>query len=96
MSCPTCSHTMNALGYFDGGTAYYCPRCGTMRHANQFTDAPPEVYVPKLVERCRAFEGGLIRPPRAVHMMEEVWGGLRTMWKAIGIAESINKPEDRE
>jgi hypothetical protein len=41
---------MQSLGYTDGGTVWHCPRCGTVRHHDQFVDAPPRVYVPSLVE----------------------------------------------
>lgn len=60
MPCPTCDHTMASLGYADGGTIWHCERCGTVKHHDQSTDAPPKVYVPKLVERCRKFEPMLV------------------------------------
>lgn len=51
MACPTCDHTMQSLGYADGGTIWWCPRCGTVKHHDQFIDSPPKEYVPSLVVR---------------------------------------------
>ncbi len=46
MACPTCSHTMQGLGYL----MFHCPRCGTVKNADgSFT-------TPALVIRCRDFE----------------------------------------
>lgn len=45
MSCPTCGHTLQAIG--DG--MRHCPRCGTLT-------LDTEAYVPALVDRCRRFE----------------------------------------
>jgi len=42
-------------------------------------------YVPKLVERCRRFEDERI----------PLTGTLAEEWFRLGIAESINKPENR-
>lgn len=93
MSCPTCDHTMQSIGYCDGGTVWLCPRCGTVKHPQFNTEAEPRIYVPKLVERCREFameeyaawdseqHKGVVSPPER--------------WKTLGIAKSINKPEDR-
>lgn len=78
MACPTCDHTMQSLGYCDGGTVWHCSRCGTVSHHDQFVDAPPRVHVPKLVERCRDFES--------------VWDDDavgRMLWRTLGIEESI-------
>lgn len=47
MSCPTCSHTMDGIGY----GMFHCPRCGTL--INCPTDGA--VHVPALVIRCRRF-----------------------------------------
>jgi hypothetical protein len=43
MSCPTCGHTMQGIGY----GMFHCPRCGTVQSAEG------TVTVPALVERCR-------------------------------------------
>jgi acetone carboxylase gamma subunit len=84
MSCPTCDHTMSRLGVIDGRPHYHCPRCGTHRIDCGSDGAGPIThdFVPKLVARCRKFEGTL--GPR--------WGEL---WVALGIAESINTPGNR-
>ncbi len=76
MSCPTCSHTMACLSSADiCRPIFHCERCGTIV-------AGVDVYVPKLVERCRKF--GVELGPR--------WNEL---WKWLGVAESINLPENR-
>ncbi len=84
MPCPTCSHTMEAFaggGPEDELTRFLCPRCGTVKVTEP--DVPDEIYVPKLVERCREFQATL--------------GPLLngTIWCRLGIAESINTPERR-
>jgi len=83
MSCPTCDHTMQGIGY----GMFHCPRCGTL------TNCPTDghVSVPALVERCRAFGGGLVREPRDVHTGKEVFDGLKRMWHALGIVEAIKE-----
>jgi tRNA(Ile2) C34 agmatinyltransferase TiaS len=50
MSCPTCSHTMQGVGY----GVFHCPRCGTMK------GPIGEVVTPALVERCREYERGAL------------------------------------
>lgn len=47
MSCPTCDHTMQGIGY---GMSH-CPRCGTLVGCH----ADGSVTVPALVGRCRKF-----------------------------------------
>lgn len=85
-ACPTCDHTMQSLGYCDGGTVWHCPRCGTVKHHDQFAgEAPPKIYVPALVARCRQLPDAMRFMPLA---FEEAWHRL-------GIAESINTPENR-
>ncbi len=86
MSCPTCSHTMELIGYCDGGSAYHCPRCGTVKHTNNFGDGEPRVYVPKLVERCRVFSKAL---------GNATGKSLAVSWQTLGISESIHTPEER-
>ena len=88
MSCPTCSHTLGRLCIHESMSFYLCDRCGTVvvtiLNANPGTDNP-RVYVPKLVERCRAFE-------------DEGWpknGACTRAWNRLGLAESINLPENR-
>ncbi len=81
MACPTCSHTMAALGVAEREMIFLCPRCGTTRQGGN-------VYVPKLVERCREFrdkaENGMGLSPASAHL-----------WHRLGIAESIHTPEGR-
>lgn len=93
MSCPTCDHTMEMVGDYFISVAH-CPRCGTLTVTRTTTDGDGDeeklshhsnTYVPKLVERCREFERGI--PTNVVSEMRE--------WKRIGIAEAINKPEER-
>lgn len=93
MPCPTCDHTLEALGYCDGGTIYHCPRCGTIQHGNQFVDAPPRIYVPKLVERCREFIAEVGDDKKHCRGFFPI--DVKQHWHRLGIAESINKPEDR-
>lgn len=87
MSCPTCSHSMHGLAV----GAYWCPRCGTLVGGC----ADGSAAVPKLVERCRAFEGSLRRCPDATHTVAEVFHGFQLAWRALGIAEAVNPPEGR-
>ena len=84
MSCPTCSHTMEALGTIGQRVIAVCPRCGTIKDG-PWSDNSRKVYVPKLVERCRAFERQHI----------PVTSGYMTLWKREGSAESINPPGKR-
>ncbi len=92
MPCPTCSHTMEAFaggGPEDELTRFLCPRCGTVKVTEP--DVPDEIYVPKLVERCRLFGDTLAScHPTAIAM--SLLGGA---WEALGIAESIRPQEDR-
>ena len=92
MCCPTCGHTLTRLETQPSSATWLCARCGTV--VRQYSSgSPDDVYVPKLVERCRAYEGGLQRSPRDVHSVAEIFGGLQMNWHALGIAESIRKPE---
>lgn len=80
MACPTCSHTMHALGCrVTDRTFFWCPRCGTTRTCDG-TDA-----VPDLVRRCREFEGQL-SSPLTTHEHD---------WHRLGIGEAINPTGDR-
>ena len=79
MACPTCSHTMQGLGS-DVLTLFWCPRCGTISRINgDFRDDE----APKLVERCREFEGQLHRPGWFAQVAVD-------SWQQLGIAESIH------
>lgn len=50
MSCPTCGHTIQCLYEKDGESAFWCPRCGTVK-SPWLTS--PSGERPKLVEHCR-------------------------------------------
>ena len=79
MLCATCGNTMNAITI--AFAVYWCPRCGTVLQGGGYTS------VPLLVVRCREFA----RKPmdlRAAEIVQEIWDRL-------GIAESINVPEDQ-
>lgn len=78
MSCPTCDHTMAKVD----DDLWHCDRCGTI-----ISNLSINGIVPKLVERCRVFEGPLFDRLSPVTLEEN--------WRRLGIAESINKPEGR-
>jgi hypothetical protein len=80
---------MAIIGYCNGGTVYHCERCGTVKHPMLNLDAPPRVYVPKLVERCRTFRDNCIA------LFPGSWLVLRNIWERIGLREAINLPENR-
>ena len=93
MSCPTCDHTMQHVA--GTGRVFWCPRCGTLADV-AFGSAEGNVAsVPKLVERCRAFEGGLRNEPLPHHTAAGIFYGLNQVWNAVGIHESINLPGER-
>lgn len=81
--CPTCSHTVAKLCDADGLTYLHCERCGTLC-AVVADGTIRDAYVPRLVERCRAFRAGANLTERQ-----------RERWHAFGLDESINRPEDR-
>jgi hypothetical protein len=85
MICHTCSCITVALGYCDGGTWRHCPRCGTVRHLDTVSrgEQEPTVIVPELVQRCRDYES----------VANEPVDGM--LWRKLGIAECIQKPEER-
>ncbi len=86
MPCPTCDHTLECVispadpPLIGALIIKHCPRCGTMVTGTQ-------VYVPKLVERCRQLEKSYVScdeyPP------------LTKDWRRIGLAEAINLPDAR-
>lgn len=86
MACPTCSHTMESINDVAVYRIFVCPRCGTVK-TEVYTGDPNnwhvEVYVPKLVERCREFR----------KVMTD--GADACEWARLGIAESIDLPENR-
>jgi Zn-finger nucleic acid-binding protein len=91
MSCPVCGHTMGRLCIHEGMSFDLCERCGTVTvtilDANLLVQSA-RIYVPKLVERCRQFEKSF-PPGNPPTVSYSDW------WKRLGIAESINRPEDR-
>lgn len=87
MSCPTCRGTMAAFSKALGSMDFLCDRCGTVRRVYS-SGEPDDVYVPKLVERCREFEANEM--PK-----ENIAQYYRNAWKRLGIAEAINPPERR-
>lgn len=85
MSCPTCDHTMCAIGCkVTDRNFYWCPRCGTIKPCDETTAA-----VPDLVVRCRKFEGNL-----SLDNCDEIAPSIDD-WLSFGIAESINLPANR-
>lgn len=87
MSCPTCGHTMQSLGMMEMSAIRYfwCPRCGTLKSERCGHDF---IESPKLVERCREFGKNHLAEHTVSIKDFKAWTGL-------GIAESINTPEDR-
>lgn len=79
MPCPTCSHTMQRVEL----RTLWCPRCGTIgtRDDDTLSEAP------MLVKRCRDFQTAVVGKLNVA--------GISDPWKIIGIAESINTPENR-
>ena len=87
MSCPTCDHTMTALGCRVTDKPFFvCPRCGTTKTCNGDTINEPVIVVPDLVRRCRAFERELVA--------SNLDFGVRE-WIRHSLSESINLPADR-
>ena len=64
-----------------GHGTFWCERCGTLKRPDE------TVYVPRLVESCRDFAEKALPAKR---------GALWVWWENLGIAESINTPENRE
>jgi hypothetical protein len=81
MPCPTCSGTLACvLSDTDSDlSAFWCERCGTVSVQSHHG---ANVYVPKLVERCRQLLDCSVGP---------VWTDARR----LGVTEAIYLPEDR-
>ena len=108
MACPTCDHTMELL--HSPGTdceprIFQCPRCGTTKKTTlvlardghggkSVADVSEVVFVPKLVERCREFEGWMSSQGKDLRRFYPE--GIREELHRLGIAESINLPGDRK
>jgi hypothetical protein len=81
MACENCGHTNQRVS---DGTWFWCPRCGTLTERPALLGAVAAIHTPKLVLRCRKFARELSDEP-----------GLMARWKTLGIAESIDPPENR-
>lgn len=86
MTCPICDHTMQLVGGLaDRSHVYWCPRCGTLRlQGLPGLQENCKDEAPMLVKRCRKFMAHIS------HDKE-----LPGIWHRLGIAESINLPENR-
>ena len=82
MSCPTCDHTMAGIGY----GMFHCARCGSLDLGD---GVPGPIVIPALVMRAREFETHPLLPLLAVK------GEIGKLWLRLGIAESINTPDNR-
>ena len=85
MPCPTCSHTIARVT----DTIAHCERCGTLVVERGRQTSWQDVYVPKLVKRCRTFADEMLGPPDGGS------GVLRTVWDYRGIDECIRTEEER-
>jgi hypothetical protein len=85
MSCPTCDHALQTLGYGHYGWAW-CPRCGSLmvREADVISCVTP----PALVDRVRRLRDLGVAGDGLT--AEEV--GL---WRRLGILEAIATPAGR-
>jgi hypothetical protein len=83
--CDTCGHTLAVVHNEYPVRIAHCERCGTLviTGNNVFRT----VYVPKLVERCRAFAKQYGQTLPIVVQMG---------WHSLGIGESIDRPEERK
>lgn len=81
MSCPTCGCTFQKVVDAEqcGRDVFWCSRCGTL---STCSTTHQEHEAPALVRRCRQFE----KQERDLSELP---------WVSLGIAEAINKPEDR-
>lgn len=88
MSCPTCSHTMMALGCRTSDSPFYiCPRCGTAKTCDGV------VCVPALVDFCRRFGVEVWASSSARNTVST--DELDAIWNRLGIRDSINLPAAR-
>jgi hypothetical protein len=95
--CPHCDHTLTPLGccLIMGQQIHYCVRCGTVKPCGE---AHEDLVLPEVVRRCREFEQYLIgcRDRHAPDDLLVKASDLIAMWHRLGIAEAINRPEDRK
>ncbi len=83
MTCPTCGQELEFVcTEADTVRHYHCLRCGTMV-AHYEEDGKQNIYVPKLVTRCREF-GAQVSPQYR-----------EPFWTTSGVAEAIHTPEER-
>lgn len=82
--CTICGHTLAGLG----DDRWWCERCGALGSTR--INGRLVCEAPKLVERCRWLEAYMAR-----HRPNEPLG-VPQQWRASGIAEAINRPEDRD
>lgn len=91
MPCPTCDHTLQAVGCHAGGTAggtvFWCERCGTVRLALP-GGATQADYYPRLIGRVRE-----LRDVMAERVGFSPWDV--SAWTHLGIFECIYLPEER-
>ncbi len=84
MACPTCSGTMQKIAE----SVFWCPRCGTLS-GDGGTVGVTQFWLhtaPKLVERCRNLQAGLVEAEQPE--------GIEAL-RLLGISEAIHLPEDR-
>lgn len=87
MSCPTCDHTMTALGCRTSDSPFYiCPRCGTAKTCDGI------VCVPALVDFCRRFPAELWGKS-TLHGINPI--DVAAEWDKLGIRDAINLPGER-
>lgn len=88
--CPICSGTMAKVGERHGDGVFMCERCGTVKVEDD-DRIYADIYIPKLVERCRVFEKDVLG-----HLTGALFDHLKIRWTTTSIAESIHRPEDRK
>ncbi len=87
MTCPTCSHTMEAV-QSEPTRIFHCPRCGTMKQEFPRGNCATRWWTPKLIERVKDLR----------EVMRQQVGFSRwdaETWHCLGITESIDLPDER-
>lgn len=82
MSCPTCDHTMQAIGV--SGTVFWCPRCGTI--STGF--APIKPFLVARIDMLEQLQYEIV----GTALREK----LSELWQKEGIFESIHLPHERK
>lgn len=95
MTCPICDHTMQLVGGLaDRSHVYWCPRCGTLRlQGLPGLQENCKDEAPSLVKRCRKFVPHISADNELLG--SERIESIQSAWRRLGIAESINLPENR-